>query len=307
MRAWRSLLTVAATATALVVAPGVSSAETLAGEWAAFGECPVDAPAMLAADGTTVIAACLSGSSTGGSIQLGGTTLPMGAVSLQYGALNRGGTYSLVVPGNGGISGTPITVPGGILGLMCPSNIPVISQICDAVEGSSLNTITASLEPAGAPANFDLAAATTVGRPIMTVPVKVHLENPFLGPNCYIGSNSNPIRLAVANQTAPSASFVRFNADGTPNPAGELNYLQLAGATMGDTTFAVPGANGCGLGLGIINTVVNQRQGLPSPAGENALVLTGSTFKLGTFTNPRAFAPNQGRALADRWHAAVVD
>ena len=308
MRAWRSLLTAAATAAALVVAPGVSSAETLAGEWAAFGECPVDAPAMLAADGATVIAACLGGSSAGGSIKLGDTTLPMGAVSMQYGVLNRGGTYSLVVPESGGLSGTPISIPGGLLGLMCPSDIPLISDICDAVVGSPLNTVTASLEPAGPPTGFDLSAATTVGRTIMTVPVKVRLQNPFLGSNCYIGSNSNPIRLSVANQTAPRASFVRFNADGTPNPAGEMNYLSLADATMGDSTFAVPGARGCGLGLlGIIDSVVNARQGLPSPAGENTLVLDRTTFKLGGFTNPRAYVPTQGRQLADRWHAAVVD
>jgi hypothetical protein len=296
---------VTAVAAAVLITPP-ASAETLAGEWAAFGNCPVDAPTMLAADGVDVVATCLAGGAPEGTIDMGDSTLPVGTVDMQYGLLNRGGTYTLVVPANGGLSGEPINVPGGLLGLMCPSDIPVISQICDAVVGSPLNTVTATLEPAGAPTNFDLSAATAVGRPIMTIPVKVHLQNPFLAGTCYIGSNQDPIRLTVSNQTRPTARFVRFNADGTPNPTGEMNYLQLSGATMGDTTFAVPGARGCGL-FGLIDSVVNGRQGLPSPAGENSLVLNNTTFKVGGFQNPRAFAPTQGRQLADRWHAAVVD
>jgi hypothetical protein len=309
MRRLRQLLVAGAVvAFGSVVAPAATastaSADTLAGEWAAFAGCPVDDPAMLAADGDTVISACLGGGAPGGEITLGSATMPVGAVRLQFGALNRGGAYSLVQPASGGLSGDPITVPGGLLGLMCPSNIPVISQICDAVVGSPLNTVTATLEPAGPATDFDLSAAVATGRPIMTLPVKIHLRNPFLDRNCYIGSNSDPMTLRVANQTRPAAKFVRFDADGTPNPTGEMNYTDLSGAAVADTTFAVPAARGCGL-LGLIDSVVNARQGLPSPSGANSLVLDGTGFRLGGFANPRAFAPTQGRQLAARWHAAA--
>jgi hypothetical protein len=299
----RGLLVVAA-AVAVAGLPATASADTLAGEWAAFSGCPVDAPAMLAADGSTVVATCLGGGSPNGTIVMGGTTMATGAVDMQYGLLNQGGVYSLVVPADGGLSGAPIAVPGGLLGLMCPSDIPVISQICDAVVGSPLNTVTATLEPAGPPTDFDLSAAAVVGRPLMKVPVKVHLQNPFLDPNCYIGSDADPMILTVANQTRPTARFVRFAADGTPSPTGDMNYLVVSGAAVGDTTFAVPAARNCGL-LGLIDSVVNARQGLPSPAGANSLTLNDTAFKVGGFYNPRAFVPTQGQQLAARWHAAA--
>ncbi len=295
---------VAAATVSAVAAPAAASADTLAGEWAAFGGCPVDAAAMRAADGSAVIAACLGGGSPGGSITMGSTTMSVGAVDMQFGVLNQGGTYSLVQPASGGLSGDPIVVPGGLLGLMCPSSIPVISDICDAVVGSPLNVVTATLEPAGPATDFDLGAAVTTGRPIMTLPVKIHLQNPFLDRRCYIGSDSNPMVLKVANQTRPAAKFVRFDADGTPNPAGEMTYTDLSGATIADSTFAVPAARNCGL-FGLVDSVVNARQGLPSPSGSNSLVLENSGFRLGGFANPRAYVPDQGKELAARWHAAA--
>jgi len=304
----RGLLTAAtvvvAGAGAALAAPAAATATpALAGEWAAFSGCPVDAPAMSGADGVDVIAACLGGGAPGGTIVMGATTMSVGAVNLQFGVLNQGGTYSLVQPTNGGLSGDPIEVPGGLLGLMCPSGIPVISQICDAVVGSPLNTVTATLEPAGPVTDFDLGAAVSTGRPIMTLPVKIHLQNPFLDANCYIGSSSDPMVLKVANQSQPTVRITRFDADGTPNTAGEMNSTDLSGANVADSTFAVPAARNCGL-FGLIDSVVNARQGLPSPSGANSLTLTGTGFRLGGFANPRAFAPKQGAELASRWHAA---
>lgn len=302
----RQLLAAAAVAVfGVVAAPALASAATLPGEWAAFSDCPVDDPTMLAADGSAVISACLGGGAPSGTITMGSTTMSVGAVRLQFGVLNRGGAYSLVSPASGGMSGDPITVPGGLLGLMCPSNIPVISQICRTVVDSPLNTVTATLEPAGPATDFDLTAAVVTGRPIMTLPVKIHLRNPFLDAGCYIGSNQDPMILKVANQTRPVAKFVRFDADGTPNPAGELTYTDLSGASVADTSFAVPAARGCGL-LGLIDSVVNARQGLPSPAGSNSLVLDGTGFRLGGFADPRAHVPTQGRQLAARWHAVAT-
>jgi hypothetical protein len=83
-----------------------------------------------------------------------------------------------------------------------------------------------------------------------------------------------------------------------------MNSINLSGANVADSTFAVPAARNCGL-FGLIDSVVNARQGLPSPAGENSLVLENTGFKLGGFANPRAYVPTQGQQLADRWHAAA--
>lgn len=298
-------LTAAVAASLALVAPTTAQATTLAGAWAPLDRCPVDDAAMLAADGTTVAALCLSSKATTGTFTIGDTTLTTGATDLQVGVLNQGGTYSTVAPGGGAIVGDSVDIPGGLLGLMCPSSIPFISDICRQVENSPLNRVTATIQSAGAPRDFNLAAGVGTGTPIITLPVKIKLDNPFLGSNCYIGSNSNPILLKPANLARPTASVVRFNADGSPNATGEMGYLSVSGAAQGDSTFAVPRASGCGL-LGILSGAVDLKQGLPSPAGENSLVLNDPVTNLGGFQVPRNFAPTQGKQLSDRWHAAVV-
>lgn len=293
----------AATAAVAVASP-VAAAPALAGAWAPLNRCPVDAAAMRAADGIAVVSACLSSNSATGSIKLGDTTLPTGSTDLQLGLLNRSGVYSIVAPSGSAVVAAPVEIPGGLLGLMCPSDIPLISDICDRVVDNPLNRVTATIEAAGAPRDFSLANGVGIGQPIVTLPVKIKLSNPFLDPNCYIGSNSNPILLKPANLARPTGQVVRFNADGTANPTGEMGYLSLSGASQSDSTFAVPGAQGCGL-FGLLSGAVNLKQGLPSPAGENSLVLNNAVTNLGGFQTPRNFAPTQGQQLSDRWHAAA--
>lgn len=304
-RRFRRFLGVGAVAAALVggavlAAPTAAAADP--GLWAPLSRCPVDDPAMLAADGTTVAALCLTSHAPSGEFKIGGTTLPAGAADLQLGVLNKGGAYTLLMPAGAGLVAEPVQVPGGLLGLMCPSDIPLVSQICDQVVGSPLNAVTATLEPAGAPSDFNLAAGVGVGQPIVTVPVKVHLRNALLDPNCYIGSDADPILLKPANLARPTAAIKRFNADGTANPTGEMGYVSMTGASQGDSTFAVPGAGGCGL-LGLLDGAVNLKQGLPSASGNNNLILNDAQTVLGGFHNPRAFSPTEGQQLADRWHA----
>ena len=276
----------------------------VAGEWAAFAGCPVDDPAMLAADGESVIAACLGGGAPTGTITLGSTTMPVGAVRLQFGALNQGGAYSLVQPAAGGLSGDPITVPGGLLGLMCPSDIPVISQICDAVVGSPLNTVTATSNRPARPRTSTCPRRSATGRPIMTLPVKIHLQNPFLDRGATSARTADPLTLKVANQTRPAAKFGRFDADGTPNPAGEMNYTDLSGATVAEQHVRRPG--GARLRPVRPDRLGGQRAPGPAvPVGREQPGPDRHGFRLGGFANPRAFAPNQGAQLASRWHAAA--
>jgi hypothetical protein len=302
------LAMIAAVAASLaIVTPTAAAAEapTLAGAWAPLNRCPVDDPAMLAADGVTVSALCISSSAADGTFTIGETTLTTGATDLQLGLLNRTGTYSIVAPEDGAVVGDSVDIPGGLLGLMCPSNIPFIDSICQQIVNNPMNRVTATIESAGAPTDFNLAAGLGVGQPIVTLPVKIKLDNPFLGTNCYIGTNASPIVLKPANLARPTGRVVRFNADGTPNATGEMGYVSLSGASQGDSTFAVPGASGCGL-FGILSGAVNLKQGLPSAAGSNNLVLNDAVTNLGGFQTPRNFAPTQGKQLSDRWHAAVV-
>lgn len=290
----------------VAVAPGAASATTLPGGWAPFTRCPVDNASMLAADGKDVAASCNTAASPNGSIKLGNTTAITGATNLQFGLLlnSSDGSTTMVAPSGGAIVSDPVNIPGGLLGLMCPSDVPVITQICNGITNSSLNKVTATVEPAGKPSGFSLAAGTSVGKPIMTLPVKIKLSNPFLASNCSIGTDKNPIVLHPENVAKPSLKFMYFDADGTSDGRGAFTALALK-STLRDDTFSVPGAKDCGLG-GLIDMVVNLKEGLPSKSGDNHLVLNdNTTYALGGFRVARGQAPNEGQKLSDAWHAVA--
>ncbi|MFI2504846.1 hypothetical protein [Streptomyces sp. NPDC018972] len=279
---------------------------TLNGAWAPFTRCPVDAPAMLAADGFDKTPQCVVSTSAGGSIKLGKTTVVTGKTNLQIGVVqNADGTSSVVAPPSGALVADSATVPGGLLGLMCPSNIPVITGICETLENSSLNKITATMESVGAPYAFDQTAGVLTDMPIVALPVRIHLENPLLGSKCYIGTAANPILLRPENRNYPEFGMSFFQGDGTPDEAGEMSRIDLTGATQNDSTFAVPGATGCGLNVGLINAAVNAKTGLPSASGNNSLTLNDTQTHLTGLNAPGTAAPEAGRVLAENWHSAV--
>jgi hypothetical protein len=287
----------------LLMPAGSASAQTLNGIWAPFNRCPVDSPVMLATDGVSSDPTCIAATSPSGSIKLGNTTATTGATDLQLGAAvdDATGAFTLVTPSGGALVSDPVNVPGGLLGLMCPSDIPLVTALCQTITNSELNRVTATVVPAGQPSDFNRIAALIQGQPIITLPVKVHLEHPLLAPTCHIGSDSDPIVLRPENTTQPSLSAASGDLDGTPNPTGALAVLTGV-STQGDDTFAVPGAQGCGL-LGLIDTAINAQQGLPSPSGNNELVLNNASAGLITES---AQGPLSGQQFSDAWHSAVL-
>ena len=253
------------------------------GLWTPFTRCPVDDPVMLAADGVNTIPVCVTSNSTHGSITIGTTTTMTGNSNLQMGLVANNGTFTVIAPAGGALIADPATVNAGGV------------------------TVTATVESAGPPSDFDLIAGLSVGVPIVTLPIKIHLESlpgaaVDLGPSCFLGSDMDPIVLHPENTDLSNAmpSSMGFNPDGTPNPNGPLFTIVVAGAVQGDNTFAVPGASGCGPnGDGSLNSVVNAVVGLPSPSGANHLVLDDSTSSLA--------APNvplTGQQFSDDWHLA---
>ncbi|GAA2774419.1 hypothetical protein [Streptomyces showdoensis] len=279
----------------------------LNGSWAPLDRCPVDAPAMLAADGIDATPQCVVSYSLSGSIKLGNTTVTTGKTNLQFGAVqNIDGTTTVLGTSGSSLIADSATVPGGLLGLMCPSDIPFITDICRQLSDAKLNKITATMESAGAPSNFDQIAGVVTDQPIVTVPVRIRLQNPFLGDNCYIGSKANPILLRPKNANAPEFGFEQFNGDGSPNAEGEMSRLNLLGSTQYDDSFAVPGASGCGLGwFGVIDAAVNLKTGLPSAAGKNKLILNNTQTHLAGLFAPGLAAPDAGKNLSRNWHSAV--
>jgi hypothetical protein len=252
------------------------------GAWASFFRCPVDDPAMLATNGdfnTLGLAFCLASNSTHGSITLGNITTTTGNTNLQTGLIDANGTFT-VIPAAGG------------------------SVIADPVQLSTpVGPVTAITESAGTPSNFNLFNGIALGQPIITVPIKIHLaNNPTLGPNCFIGSDQNPILLNPQNNDLSNAktigAFFSWDQSGVPDVTGPDGGLLITGLVQGDDTFAVPGATGCGVN-GALDPAVNAVAGLPSPSGSNHLVLADASSSL-------AFPQNSenGQAFANDWHVA---
>jgi hypothetical protein len=261
---------------------------------------------MLAADGFEKTPQCVVSTSASGSIKLGGTTVTTGRTNLQMGIVqNADGTSSVVAPASGALVAEPATVPGGLLGLMCPSDIFVITGICKSLENSGLNKITATMESVGAPYAFDQTAGALTDLPIVALPVRIHLENPLLGDKCYIGTAAHPIVLRPENRDYPEFGLTFFQGDGTEDAAGEMSRINLTGASQNDSTFAVPGATGCGLNVGLINAAVNAKTGLPSAAGNNSLTLNDTRTHLTGLNAPGTVAPDAGKVLSKNWHSAV--
>jgi hypothetical protein len=304
-----TVATALTTALGAFVSVGTATAATvqLNGEWAPFTRCPVDAPALLAADGLERTPQCVVSSSASGSIKLGNTTVTTGRTNLQMAVIqNSDGSSTVVAPPGGALVADSATVPGGLLGLMCPSNVPAVTAICNQITNSTLNKITATVESAGTPFAFDQSAGALTDLPIVSIPVRIHLENPLLGSRCYIGSTSKPILLRPSNVNYPDFSLTFFDGAGNLNDEGEMSRVNLVGATQKDSTFAVPGAGGCGLGLlGLIDAAVNLKTGLPSAAGNNSLTLNNTTTSLAALGAPGTVAPNAGKELSENWHSAV--
>ncbi len=288
----------------MLVSVGAASAVTLKGEWAPFNRCPVNDPALFSADiEETTLAVCLAVDATNGSMKIGNLSLTTGASSTQSGVLGIEGIFLAVSP-KSAIVAAPAVVPGGIAALVCPKAADFKGDICKsaATRAPRLNVVTSTLESAGPLTNLNLFAALEPGQRIVTLPAKLHLQNPFLGPNCYIGSNANPILLQPSTVIPPTSNFFLFGLDGTVSEEGAIYEAQFTKTSQSDTTFAVGTATGCGLG-GWLNASINHNLGLPSPAGNNSMVLNEVTSGLIGLNAP---TPTDGKDFAEDWHHAIV-
>jgi len=146
------------------------------------------------------------------------------------------------------------------------------------VKVSKQTKVTATVELAG-PAS---AIHVNVGHLLeeagtaFAFPVKLRLSNPFFGPNCYVGSEAEPI---VVEFTTGTSGALR-GKNGSTLSSGHNGILTVFTDTLVNATFASPGVGGCGIAGGA-DAAINAALGLPSPAGHNTSVLNG-TLKLAT-------------------------
>jgi len=260
----------AVTSSAMAAAP--------TGDYADFKNCPYT---------NTAVQSCLYSKSTAGSFKLGNASVPLSATSpsiLQGGFSlddNTGLTTWYNAVGADTLVKTPLKVPGGLLGLVSTGGWSgfLIDAFNNAV--SSVNDVYATAELAG-PVKFDFVNFLFASGTAVELPIRVHLENPFLGPSCYIGSTSNPVRikLTTGTTTPPAGTAPLTGSTGETTTNSDGTVATVTNVKLVDNTFSVPAASNCGyllLDKILITAGVNLKEGLPSAAGKNSATLIGTT------------------------------
>ncbi|HET8565196.1 MAG TPA: hypothetical protein VFL77_01860 [Solirubrobacterales bacterium] len=273
-------LLLAAVLAAVMLMPASPASAALTGEYARFSTCPLSNPS---------VEVCLYAESSGGFFTVGQKTVPIvNPVALKGGAFGPNGIagpLTVVAPTDGNVlSKTPQPVPGGLLGVQAPSWWPqILRELFNETINNGFTGVTATVELAGpvssVKANFLnglLQSGTVFG-----FPAKVKLSNPFLGSNCYIGSNSNPIQLNLTTgTTSPPPPNQPISGSSGEGGNFEEKILFLKNNRLVDNSFSAPGANGCGgiLFSWAVDPFVDSIIGVPSPAGTNTAVLEGTTY-----------------------------
>ncbi|WP_036102452.1 hypothetical protein [Lysobacter capsici] len=279
-------------AAVLVVAQAPTAvAGTPTGAYAMFKYCPYTNPS---------VGSCVINTTNSGVLKIGATTMPIDKpIVLQGGIESIGASPLYAAVGGPTLSAPPAKVPGGLLGIVNPApNWP--GPLWTAFWGfvATFNDVTATLEPVqGLQTNFGnaLFPPTDGSDPtVARLAVRVHLQNPFLGDTCYIGSAQNPvvIKLQTGTTAPPLPNLPISGSPGTvttvwTDEPNFIGYLQIDDTSLVDNSFAVPAASGCGniaLGLPIITPIldalvsgaVNLKVGLPSAAGKNTAIMTGN-------------------------------
>lgn len=240
MKIRKHVVALAATiaSTALLASGGLAQAA-----FPNFSDCPTGANV------------CFDIQNTAGNLNIKGFNVPL-LRSLQI----RGGLVGGVFTpprGTNGFFSTPVAVPGGLLGI-------------EWIPGTSVLAIT---ELAGPPSAIQVDPSELN----IAIPVKVRLVNLLLGMDCHIGSNSSPVVLNLITGTTnpPAPARPISGRVATPSVINERTITFIGNRNV-DNTFTVPGASRCGLGLGLINALVNAKLRLPSAAGNNSVDITNN-------------------------------
>jgi len=110
----------------------------------------------------------------------------------------------------------------------------------------------------------------------LKLPVKVRLENPFLGSKCYVGSSTSPlIWNLTTGETEPALPNKSIKGtSGLATLIEEAQIAQLTGNVLVENNWSAPEATGCGGVLSfLVDPIINLELGLPAKAGENTALL----------------------------------
>jgi hypothetical protein len=260
----------AALAAALTVLAFVGSASAkLTGEYTKFENCPRKNAETFR---------CLHSLNFGGEVKLGNKTVKVeNPVTLQGGYKKPVERISEFIAATNGQTLTKAkqNVPGGLLGIVPPEKSPwLVQKLSKFFFENSLTGVTSTLELAAAASKIqisELNLSQKIGI-ALKMPVRVHLENPFLGGSCFVGTESSPITLELYSGKTPDEKLVGTSGKIQFLDGGRI--LRLNEAKLVSNNWSAPKASGCGGILSfLVNPIINAQVGLPSAAGNNQTVL----------------------------------
>jgi hypothetical protein len=255
-----------------------SASAKLVGNYTKFAQCPFT---------NAEASKCIYSTTTSGEVKLGKKTVPIEKAVVLQGAYTVGdasGNSKFLAATNGiTLSKAAQNVPGGLAGIVPEaSSPPLVKALIKFFFENSLTGLTSTLELAK-PASEIVVNENNLGGEIGTalkLPVKVHLENPFLGKSCFVGSSTSPIiwNLTSGTTSPPPPNTPITGTVGEVEFLEEGSILEAKGSKLVDNAWSAPGASGCGGILAfLVNPVINSQLGTTT-AGNNTAILNGTLF-----------------------------
>jgi len=268
---------VASAAMLAVASPALAVIHHPKGEFAVFAECPLNNPEA---------PFCIVAKTESGEFSIGKEKVPItNPITLQGGVANflePNEKFYAAENGNT-LTKSPQKVPGGLTGLVKCNEISNFLErlACEAVFENGLTGVTATTELAGPASSIGVHAEALLHDSgiALSLPLKIHLENPLLGNSCYIGSNAHPIVIeftpATTSPPPPNEPITGKAGELSGNEAGTIVFNK--GNELVNNSYPSPGAEGCGgIFSFLIDPIVDSKLGLPSAAGKNTAILSGT-------------------------------
>lgn len=246
------------------------------GAYEKFKDCPLS---------NSGVELCLFAQTESGEVVIGSKAVPIvNTITLQGGLHETPAeTLEFVAAEDGNtLSKSAQPVPGGLLGIVAPSFLPkFLQELFNESINKGITGVTATTElaePAGS-IGVNLNHLIEAKGVALSLPVKIKLDNPFLGSKCYVGSNAHPIviELTTGTTSPPAPNKPITGKVGEVKFEEEDTIVKIAHNSLVNNSFAAPVAEGCGgLFSFLIDPAVDAELGLPSAAGHNAAILNGT-------------------------------
>jgi len=259
----------------------------LTGNFTRFAQCPFS---------NLEVKRCLYATTESGEVVLGSKKVPIvNPVVLQggAGAVDEETFNQHFFGASNGVtlSKAAQPVPGGLAGIVNCKAIsePFLRFSCELTFENGLTGLNSTLELAKPASEIVLNEVNLIGEEgtALKLPVKAHLENPFLGSNCYVGSSSSPLiwNLTTGKTSPPKPNEPITGSPGTFKTLESGTILEAKGNKLVDNAWSAPGATGCGGFLVelLLDPIINAASGLPASAGHNTAILNNTVFVASAF------------------------